>query len=126
MNNLKKVGLSALAGSLVAFSANAGEMTVSGSASLSMSSSNELNKTTWSSTDHVDFTGSGELDNGMIITYKVQLDGDEADNGVVDNNSITIDTAGSGVITDAGHGGSSVMGGWMIKLQTLMKKLGIV
>ena len=44
MNNLKKVGLSALAGSLVAFSANAGEMTVSGSASLSMSSSNELNK----------------------------------------------------------------------------------
>ena len=48
----------------------------------------------------------------MIITYKVQLDGDEADNGVVDNNSITIDTAGSGVIiTYAGHGGSSVMGG---------------
>ena len=32
MNNLKKVGLSALAGSLVAFSANAVEMTVSGTA----------------------------------------------------------------------------------------------
>ena len=111
MNNLKKVGLSALAGSLVAFSANAGEMTVSGSASLSMSAADENAQTTWSSTDHVDFTGSGELDNGMIITYKVQLDGDEADNGVVDNNSITIDTAGSGVITYAGHGGSSVMGG---------------
>ena len=30
MNNLKKVGLSALAGSLVAFSANAVEVTVSG------------------------------------------------------------------------------------------------
>ena len=111
MNNLKKVGLSALAGSLVAFSANAGEMTVSGAASLSMSAGNELNQTTWSSTDHVDFTGSGELDNGMIITYKVQLDGDEADNGVVDNNSITIDTAGSGVITYSGHGGDTVMGG---------------
>ena len=32
MNNLKKVGLSALAGSLVAFSANAVEMSVSGTA----------------------------------------------------------------------------------------------
>jgi len=32
MNNLKKIGLSALAGSLVATSAFAGEMSVSGSA----------------------------------------------------------------------------------------------
>ena len=55
----------------------------------------------------------------MIITYKVQLDGDEADNGVVDNNSITIDTAGSGVITYAGHGGSSVMGGMDDKTKRL-------
>ena len=31
MNNLKKIGLSALAGSLVAISANAAELTVSGS-----------------------------------------------------------------------------------------------
>ena len=34
MNKFKKIGLSALAGSLVAFSANAGEMTVSGGASV--------------------------------------------------------------------------------------------
>ena len=31
MNNFKKIGLSALAGSLAAFSANAAEMSVSGS-----------------------------------------------------------------------------------------------
>ena len=34
MNNLKKLGLSALAGSLVAVSAQAGEMAVSGSANV--------------------------------------------------------------------------------------------
>ena len=46
MNNLKKIGLSALAGSLVAFSANAGEMTVTGGAQLFMSSSDKVGKTT--------------------------------------------------------------------------------
>ena len=46
MNNFKKIGLSALAGSLAAFSANAGEMTVSGGANLYMTATNELNKTT--------------------------------------------------------------------------------
>ena len=34
MNNFKKIGLSALAGSLAAFSANAAEMSVSGSAAV--------------------------------------------------------------------------------------------
>ena len=34
--NIKKIGLSALAGSLVAVSANAGEMSVAGSASLGL------------------------------------------------------------------------------------------
>ena len=36
MNNLKKIGLSALAGSLVAFSAHAAEFSVSGSASITI------------------------------------------------------------------------------------------
>ena len=111
MNNFKKIGLSALAGSLVAFSANAGEMTVSGGANLYMTATNELNKTTWSNDDHVTFSGSGELDNGMTVTYSLQLDGDEADDGVIDNHSVKIDTNGSGVITYAGHGGDSVMSG---------------
>jgi outer membrane protein OmpU len=111
MNNLKKIGLSALAGSLVAFSANAGEMSVSGSAGLYMTAGDETAKTTFSQSDHVTFTGSGELDNGMTVTFSMQLDGDEADDGVIDNNSVTIDTNGSGVITYAGHGGDSVMGG---------------
>ena len=39
MNNLKKLGLSALAGSLVAFSANAVEMSVSGVAEVTYTTS---------------------------------------------------------------------------------------
>jgi len=111
MNNLKKIGLSALAGSLVAFSANAGEMTASGGAAIYMTTTDETGKTTFSQSDSVTFSGSGELDNGMTVSFSVQLDGDEADDGVIDNNSITIDMDGSGTITYAGHGGDSVMGG---------------
>jgi len=47
----------------------------------------------------------------MTVTYSLQLDGDEADDGVVDNHSVKIDTNGSGVITYSGHGGDSVMSG---------------
>ena len=111
MNNLKKVGLSALAGSLVAFSANAGEMTVTGAAGLYMTATNELNKTTFSNSDHVTFSGSTELDNGMTVTYSLQLDGDEADDGVIDNHSVTIATDGAGTFVYAGHGGDSAMSG---------------
>jgi len=39
MNNLKKIGLSALAGSLVAFSANAVEMGVTGTAEVTYTTS---------------------------------------------------------------------------------------
>ena len=118
MNNLKKLGASALAGSLVAFSASAGEMTVSGGANLYMTTTDENGKTTFSNDDHVTFSGSGELDNGMTVTFSLQLDGDESDDGAIDNHSITIDTNGSGTITYAGHGGSSVLGGMDDKTPT--------
>ena len=112
MNNLKKIGLSALAGSLVAFSANAGSMSVSGSAGLYMSSADDTAKTTFSNSDHVSFSGSGELDNGMTVSFALQLDGDEADDGVIDNHSVTIDTNGMGTIVFAGHGGTGVLDAW--------------
>jgi outer membrane protein OmpU len=109
MNNLKKVGLSALAGSLVAFSATAGEMTVTGGAALYLTNGAKNAKSTFSNDDHVTFSGTTELDNGFEVTYSVQLDGDEADNGVIDNNSISVNTNGYGTITYSGHGGSSAM-----------------
>ena len=110
MNNLKKIGLSALAGSLVAFSASAGEMSVSGQANLYMTSGSKTGKTTFSNDDHVTFSGTTELDNGYAVSYSVQFDGDEGDDGEgLDNHSISVNTNGMGTIVYAGHGGSSAM-----------------
>ena len=114
MNNFKKIGLSALAGSLVAFSAHAGELSVTGSASLTMSDS-DTNGTAISGNqftmgDSITFSGSGEMDNGMTISVSYELDGDAADSGnEFDSHSMTLDTNGMGTITFAGHGGSSAM-----------------
>jgi outer membrane protein OmpU len=70
MNNIKKIGLTALAGSLVATSAYAGAMSVSGSAKVSYKS-NGAEKVTgnpMSNSKGITFSGSGELDNGMTVS----------------------------------------------------------
>jgi outer membrane protein OmpU len=77
MNNLKKLGLSALAGSLVAVSAHAGEISVSGSANVTMKSGKAANGNsgrTLGTDRDVAFTGSGELDNGWTFTVSTLLD----------------------------------------------------
>ena len=73
MDNLKKLGLSALAGSLVAFSANAGELSVSGGAKISYTGGsgaqddgNDGNR--FGMQRLVTMSGSGELDNGMSVS----------------------------------------------------------
>ena len=114
MNNFKKIGLSALAGSLVAFSAHAGELSVSGGASLTISDSDTngtaISGNQFSMGDSITFSGSGEMDNGMTISVSYELDGDAADTGnELDSHSMTLDTNGMGTITFAGHGGSSAM-----------------
>ena len=74
MNNFKKLGLSALAGSLAAISAQAGEMAVTGSANVTavMGESNDSAKSIGTDKD-VAFTGSGELDNGYTFTVSTLL-----------------------------------------------------
>ena len=110
MNNLKKIGVSALAGSLVAFSVNAGEMAVSGSASLTYSDTSEATASAFTMNNSINFDGSGELDNGMSVAVNIEFDGDEGDAGEgLDNHSITLDTNGAGVIKFVGHGGASVV-----------------
>ena len=73
MNNFKKIGLTALAGSLIATSAFAGSMSVGGSAGISLSNATNYSKgNAFSSGDSLTFTGSGELDNGMsVVTYQL-------------------------------------------------------
>ena len=70
MTNLKKVGLTALAGSLVAVSAaQAGEIAVSGSANVTYKTGKAANSSKSIGTDKdVAFTGTGELDNGWTFT----------------------------------------------------------
>jgi len=83
MNNFKKIGLSALAGSLAMVSANAAEMSVSGEAQAVWSSAQGNENATEASNGKgigVDtdlaFSASGELDNGFTISVSHVLDTD--------------------------------------------------
>ena len=67
MINLKKVGLTALAGSLVAVSAHAGEISVSGSANVTYKEGNGAVSDSFGTDKDVTFSGSGELDNGWTF-----------------------------------------------------------
>jgi outer membrane protein OmpU len=81
MNNLKKIGLTALAGSLVAVSANAGELSVSGSAEYtytdnngSTGSGNNITGNPWGAQQLVVFTGSGDVGFGELTVVRAQND----------------------------------------------------
>jgi outer membrane protein OmpU len=104
--NMKKVGLTALAASLVSFSANAGEMTVSGAASMNVSGysagGDGNNAKTFSMGDQFTVSGGGELDNGMTVSMSIQMDGQ-----IMDDHSVTVTSEEMGTLTLAGHGGSS-------------------
>jgi len=105
MNNLKKVGLTALATSLITTSAFAGAVSVTGSASINLSNqSNHTVSNGFSSGDSLNFTGTGELDNGMTVTMKQEIDG-----GIMDDRSVAISMDGMGTLTLKNHGGSSAM-----------------
>ena len=104
---MKKVGLTALAASLVSFSANAGEMTVSGAASLGLSGysagGDGNNPKTFSMGNQFTVSGGGELDNGMTVSLSMQID-----SGVpFDDHSLTVSSDGMGTLKFNGHGGSS-------------------
>ena len=74
MTNIKKLGLSALAGSLVAVSAQAGEMSVTGSANVTYVTGKDAATGKAIGTDKdVAFTGTGELDNGWTFTVSTLL-----------------------------------------------------
>jgi outer membrane protein OmpU len=109
MTNFKKIGLTALAASLVSVSANAGELSVSASASMNTEghSGEGLNAgTTFSMANSINFAGSGELDNGMTVSVKFELDEGDS-NDPFDSHSVSVSSDAMGTLTLAGHGGSS-------------------
>jgi outer membrane protein OmpU len=108
MNNLKKIGLTALGTALVAGSAQAATMSVSGGTSIFFGGEDNSNSGNgWSMTDQVTFTASGEMDNGFTISTSLQLDA-----SVWDDRSLTIDTGDMGTLVFSGHGSSGPVGSW--------------
>ena len=112
MNNFKKIGLSALAGSLVAVSAHAAEITMSGGASVAATSASDTGKTTYYQNDSITFTVAGETDGGLSITTTLELDGGAEASSSFDNRSLAIGHDTLGTVTFSGHGGDSVLSGW--------------
>ena len=108
MTNWKKAGLTALAGSLVATSAFAGAVTVSGSANLTYAANSGAQDNAGKSDDETDkgndgnrwgmnrtlsFSGSGELDNGWTVSVSQGLA-----SGALSGASMTVDMGDMGSI----------------------------
>ena len=121
MNNFKKVGFSALAGSLVATSAMAGEISVAGSAGMYLEHINggaANSGKSFSMDNQLTFTGGGELDNGLNVSVSFVIDqgDDETDtstqsgNSPFDSHSVSIGMDGLGTLTFHGEGGGSAVG----------------
>ena len=101
MTDLKKIGLSALAGSLVAFSANAGELTVTGGAKMTYTANTGNEDTAHDGSrigmdQAVGFTGTAELDNGHTVTMYHAL---STAGGDKSTSSMTYDMGDMGSLT---------------------------
>ena len=109
--NMKKIGLTALAASLVSVSAaNAGSMSISGAASVGIggySSDTHNAGTSFTMGNQFTVSGGGELDNGLNVSLSYQLDNAAGVSGPFDDHSITISSDEIGTIKFSGHGGSS-------------------
>ena len=95
MTNIKKLGLTALAGSLVASAAYAGEMSVSGSAKITHSSNDEdeVRGNSFSNSKGISFSGSGELDNGYTVSTTYTMT-----NAAFSTSTVTIDMGDMGTV----------------------------
>jgi outer membrane protein OmpU len=118
MNNFKKIGLTALAASLVSTSVFAGDMTVTGSASINWEnySGTKTDSTkSFSMGNQLTFSGSGELDNGMNVSLSFVLDqnddstaaGAAYSGGPFDSHSVSVSSDAMGTLVFHGEGGDS-------------------
>jgi len=123
MINLKKIGLTALAASLVTTSAFAGALTVSGGASIGMKNTTGTKDPgsgkSFTMGNQITFSGSGELDNGLNVALSFTIDESDNDtsttdgaaNGsIFDGHSVTISSDALGTFKFSGEGGSSAQG----------------
>jgi len=111
MNNLRKIGLSALAGSLATFSVNAADVTVSGGASLSFDDTDRggdgasgTRGNGFYMGDSLGFNMSGETDNGIGVAVYYEIDG-----GALDDYDMTL-SGDWGSLKFNGSGSSAAFG----------------
>ena len=109
MNKFRKIGLTALAGSLVASAAVAGDLAVTGSAEMAVANhSQSSNGKTVSMVNSVNFAGSGETDGGLTVNLSFELDQGAGDGtGPFDNHKVSVGSDTLGTLTVHGHGGSN-------------------
>ena len=106
MTNFKKIGLTALAGSLIATTAMAGSLSVSGGAKLSHTTkggtSDAASGNNWGMQKLMSFTGGGELDNGHSVSLSHYMTVE----GVQSSSILTYDMGDAGKImfTDSAGG----------------------
>ena len=97
MNNIKKIGLTALAGSLVATSAFAGTMSVSGVAKVTYASNGEegvAGGTAFTNNKTITFSGSGELDNGFNVSTNYTMT-----DAAFSSSAVVLDMGDSGTVS---------------------------
>ena len=105
MKTWKKAGVTALAGSLVATSAFAGAVTVSGTANLTYTgntgaqdsaaatAATDLDGSRWGINKTISFSGSGEMDNGWTVSVSNTLA-----NGTTSAVGVTLDMGDAGTL----------------------------
>jgi outer membrane protein OmpU len=113
MNNFKKIGLTALAGSLAAVSANAVELSVSGETTVSYVSNtaekrNTIGGQTIGTSTGITFSGSGELENGWTISSSNILNDGNAN--ALSSSQLNMTMGSMGTITFAKAAGTNVNG----------------
>ena len=109
MKNMKKLGLSALAGSLVAFSANAAELSVSGGVELTYTDTggntgNEVTGNSYGANSGVTISGSGDVGFGTVSMTRALND----TNGGWGSSFQTLDMGDMGVLSFDSTGGALV------------------
>lgn len=109
MNRLRTIGLSALAGSLAAFSAQAFEASVSGGAEITMShlGKGDVTGSPLGARKNITISGSGELDNGWGISVFHAL----GDTHAYSSSVYSFDMGSMGTLSlDSGSGGHGAAG----------------
>ena len=111
MNNFKKIGLTALAGSLAAVSANAVELSVSGETTVSYISNtaakvNTIGGSSIGTSTGITFSGSGELENGWTVSSSNILN--DGDANALSSSQLNLTMGSMGTVTFAKAAGTNV------------------